>query len=143
MLSPRSALLLYGVRAVFWLTVLLVLLTAAMPSARAPHLSPWDKAEHFAAFFVLTGLAAAAYPRASLMPAALWLSLFGCTIELAQALPIIHRDCDIGGLACRRGCDRGRSRAHDGRPVASLQPRRTGLILPKPLIVLGHRQATG
>ena len=93
---PRPALLLHGVRAVFWLTVIFVFVSAEMPAGRAPHLFPWDKAEHFAAFFVLTSLAAAAYPRASLVLVALWLSLFGCAIELVQALPVIHRDCDIG-----------------------------------------------
>ena len=95
-MAPRPALLLHGVRAVFWLTVIFTFVAAEMPAAHAPHLFPWDKAEHFAAFFVLTSLAAAAYPRASLVLVALWLSLFGCAIELVQALPFIHRDCDIG-----------------------------------------------
>lgn len=94
--TPRPALMLYGVRAVFWLAVIFIFVSAEMPAAHAPHLFPWDKAEHFAAFFVLTSLAAAAYPRASLVLVALWLSLFGCAIELVQALPFIHRDCDIG-----------------------------------------------
>jgi hypothetical protein len=93
---PRPALLLNGVRVVFWLTVIVILATAAAPAPRMPHLLPWDKAEHFAAFFVLTALAAAASARVSLVLIALWLSLFGCAIELAQALPIIHRDCEIG-----------------------------------------------
>jgi hypothetical protein len=92
---PRPALLLHGIRAVFWLTVIFTFVVAEMPAGHAPHLFPWDKAEHFAAFFVLTSLAAAAYPRAPLILVALWLSLFGCVIELVQALPIIHRDCDI------------------------------------------------
>lgn len=93
---PRPALLLHGIRALFWLTVIFICVSAGLPAAHAPHLFPWDKAEHFAAFFVLTSLAAAAYPRAPLVLVALWLSLLGCAIELAQALPVIHRDCDIG-----------------------------------------------
>lgn len=92
---PRPALLLHGVRAVFWLTVLFTFVSAEMPVAHAPHLFPWDKAEHFVAFFVLTSLAAAAYPRVPLVILGLWLSLFGCVIELVQALPVIGRDCDI------------------------------------------------
>ena len=92
---PRPAFLLLGVRVVFWLTVLFTFVSAEMPVAHAPHFLPWDKAEHFVAFFVITSLAAAAYPRAPLFLVALWLSLFGCAIELAQALPFIHRDCDI------------------------------------------------
>jgi hypothetical protein len=94
--APRPALLLHSLRGVFWLTVILIFAAAAMPAGHVPHLFPLDKAEHFAAFFVLTSLAAAAYPRASLVLIALWLSLFGCAIELVQALPIIHRDCDFG-----------------------------------------------
>jgi hypothetical protein len=92
---PRPALLLHGARAVFWLTLLFTFGAAEMPPGYAPHLFPWDKAEHFAAFYVLTSLAVAAYPRVPLLLLALWLSLFGCVVELAQALPFIHRDCDI------------------------------------------------
>lgn len=91
----RPALLLSGIRVIFWLTLLFIFVSAEMPAGYAPHLFPWDKAEHFVAFFVITSLAAAAYPRVPLVLVALWLSLFGCAIELVQALPIIHRDCDI------------------------------------------------
>ena len=92
---PRPALLLLGVRLTFWLAVIFTFVCAEMPAGRAPQLLPWDKAEHFLAFYVLTSLAAAAYPRVSLAILALWLSLFGCAIELVQALPFIHRDCDF------------------------------------------------
>ena len=92
---PRPALLLLGVRVVFWSTLLFTFLSAQLPETHAPHLFPWDKAEHFVAFYVLATLAAAAYPRVPLVVLGLWLSLFGCMIELAQALPFIHRDCDI------------------------------------------------
>lgn len=91
----RSRVVLNGVRALFWLVALATVLAAEMPESRAPHLLPWDKAEHFVAFYVLTTLATAAYPRVSLVMLALGLSLFGAVIELAQALPFIHRDCDI------------------------------------------------
>jgi hypothetical protein len=83
------------VRIAFWATVVFTFVSAEMPASRAPHLFPWDKAEHFAAFYVLASLAAAAYPRIPLVIMALWLSLFGSAIELVQALPFIHRDCDI------------------------------------------------
>ena len=92
---PRPALLLLGVRVVFWSTLLFTFLSAQLPETHAPHLFPWDKAEHFVAFYVLATLAAAAYPRVPLVVLGLWLSLFGCMIELVQALPFIHRDCDI------------------------------------------------
>jgi VanZ family protein len=92
---PRPILLLHGTRALFWAAILFTFVSAALPATHAPHLFPWDKAEHFAAFFVLSLLAAAAYPRVPFVILALWLSLFGCAIELVQALPIINRDCDI------------------------------------------------
>ena len=92
---PRPTLLLRGARVLFWAAILFTFVSAELPATRAPHLFPWDKAEHFAAFFVLASLAAVAYPRVPLMILALWLSLFGCAIELGQALPIVHRDCDI------------------------------------------------
>lgn len=92
---PRPVLLLNSARILFWAAVLFTFISAEMPPNHAPHLFPWDKAEHFAAFYVLTSLAAAAYPRVPLLLLALCLSLFGSTIELVQALPFIHRDCDI------------------------------------------------
>jgi hypothetical protein len=92
---PRPALVLYGVKVLFWAAIIFTFVMAEIPATRAPHLFPWDKAEHFVAFYVLTSLAAAAYPRVGLVLLGLWLSLFGCTIELGQALPFIHRDCDI------------------------------------------------
>lgn len=92
---PRPAFLLFGARALFWFALLFTFVSAEMPVGHAPRLFPWDKAEHFVAFYVLTSLAAAAYPRVPLTILALWLSLFGCVIELVQALPVIHRDCDI------------------------------------------------
>lgn len=91
----RSPYVLYGVRAFFWATIVFTFISAELPESHAPHLFPWDKAEHFVAFFVLTSLAAASYPRVALVLLGLWLSLFGCAIELVQALPFIHRDCDI------------------------------------------------
>ena len=92
---PRPILLLHGARALFWAAMLFTFVSAEMPPTHALHLFPWDKAEHFVAFFVLTSLVAAAYPRVPLVILALWLSLFGCVIALVQALPIVHRDCDI------------------------------------------------
>jgi hypothetical protein len=93
MRNSRSLLAL--AQSVFWITLAFTFVEAIMPPVHAIRIFAWDKAEHFAAFFVLTSLAAAAYPRAPLILVALWLSLFGCVIELVQALPIIHRDCDI------------------------------------------------
>ena len=84
-----------GAQLVFWATLVFTFTSAVMPPHQAPQLFPWDKAEHFAAFYTLTGLAAAAFPRRSLFAIAATLSIFGATIELVQALPIVHRDCDF------------------------------------------------
>lgn len=80
---------------VFWATLIFTFVAAVMPAHQAPQLFPWDKAEHFAAFYTLTLLAAAAFPRRRLVWIAVLLSAFGALIELTQALPFVHRDCDF------------------------------------------------
>ena len=76
-----------------------ILITAwsafAPPGAVRPHLFPWDKAEHFSAFFALTACALVAFPKAGLGRIAAGLSAFGAVIELIQALPFVHRDGDV------------------------------------------------
>jgi VanZ family protein len=64
------------------------------PAGRAPSLMPWDKAEHFTAFFGLMALALVSFPLTSLWRLAGLLSLAGALVELIQALPFVHRDCD-------------------------------------------------
>jgi hypothetical protein len=91
----NNSLLVRGLKIIFWAAVLFTFVSAEMPPAHAPHLFAWDKAEHFLAFYVLAFLATAAYPRVGLAVIVLSLSLFGAVIELVQALPFIHRDCDI------------------------------------------------
>ncbi len=54
-----------------------------------------DKAEHALAFAVLAALASMAWPRAPLWRVMLALSLLGALIEVFQAIPILHRDCDV------------------------------------------------
>ncbi len=78
----------------FWGALLFTFVEAVIPTKYAIPLFPWDKAEHFAAFYALTVLAAAALPRRSLIVIACMLSAFGASIELIQTLPIVHRDCD-------------------------------------------------
>ena len=76
---------------------LLIVVTAiyafSPPAAHLPAFS-WDKADHFCAFFALTCAAVVAFPRAPLAWVALWASVSGAGIELIQALPALHRDCD-------------------------------------------------
>jgi len=69
--------------------------SAVIPPEHALQLVPWDKAEHFLAFYGLTGLAAAAFPRRHILLIALALSGFGALIEFVQGLPMVHRDRDF------------------------------------------------
>ena len=79
----------------FFAALLFTFYSAVIPPQHALQLVPWDKAEHFIAFYALTGLAAAAFPRRHLLVIALALSGFGALIEIVQGLPIVHRDKDI------------------------------------------------
>jgi hypothetical protein len=69
--------------------------SAVIPPQHALQLVPWDKAEHFIAFYALTGLAVAAFPRRHLLIIAISLSGFGALIEIVQGLPLVHRDRDF------------------------------------------------
>ncbi len=69
--------------------------SAIIPPAHALQLVPWDKAEHFIAFYGLTGLAVAAFPTRKLIIIAALLSAFGAFIEFVQGLAIVHRDRDF------------------------------------------------
>jgi VanZ family protein len=87
--------LLRAAQLVFCAAFVFTFVSAVMPPHQAPKLFPWDKAEHFAAFYTLTVLASVAFPRRNLILIAVLLSAFGGVIELVQALPIVGRDCDV------------------------------------------------
>ncbi|HEX3422704.1 MAG TPA: hypothetical protein VHS33_04795 [Sphingomicrobium sp.] len=82
------------VRALFWAAALFALVMALLPHPPQIPGNPSDKVQHVAAFATLGLLGFYAYPRLS----ALWLiaalSLFGAFIEIAQAIPMLHRDSD-------------------------------------------------
>lgn len=69
--------------------------SAIIPPSHALQLVPWDKAMHFIAFYGLSGLAVAAFPRRSPWLIAALLSAFGALIEVVQGLPLVHRDQDF------------------------------------------------
>src|SRR5271169_3132018 len=92
---PSISLLLNLARLAFFAALIFTFYSALIPPSHALQLFPWDKAEHFIAFYGLTGLAVAAYPKRNLFLIAAILSAFGALIELVQALPIVHRDCDF------------------------------------------------
>jgi len=89
------SLLLKVARLAFFAALIFTFYSAVAPPAHVVHLVPWDKATHFIAFYVLTGLAVAAFPRRNLIVVAAALSAFGALIEIVQGLPMVHRDRDF------------------------------------------------
>jgi hypothetical protein len=79
----------------FFAALIFTFYSAVIPPQQAVHLVPWDKAEHFIAFYALTGLAVAGFPKRNLFALAALLSGFGALIEFAQGLDIVHRDRDF------------------------------------------------
>jgi hypothetical protein len=92
---PRISLLIRLAQVTFWAALSFTFYSAVIPPRRALQLVPWDKAEHFIAFYALTGLAIAAFPRRNVLLTGGLLSLFGAAIEIVQGLPIVHRDRDF------------------------------------------------
>jgi VanZ family protein len=78
----------------FWGALLFAYVDAILPGKDAISLSIWDKLNHMIAFFVITFLARAAYPRIPIFRLFLMMASFGAFIELSQALPFIHRDAE-------------------------------------------------
>ncbi len=92
----RTVPLLVGLAKVaFFAALIFTFYSAVIPPSYAWRLVPWDKAEHFIAFYALTGLAGAAFPRRNLLVIGVLLSAFGALIELVQGLDIVHRDRDF------------------------------------------------
>ncbi|HEX3396240.1 MAG TPA: hypothetical protein VHS76_06030 [Steroidobacteraceae bacterium] len=92
---PRIPLLLKIARVAFFAALIFTFYSAVVPPAHALRLTPWDKATHFIAFYTLTGLAVAAFPKCNLALIAALLSAFGALIEIVQGLPSVHRDRDF------------------------------------------------
>jgi VanZ family protein len=78
----------------FWAALLFAFVMAVLPKPPQLPGQPSDKIQHILAFTVLAGLAAAAYPRTSLVRILLLLSAFGALIEFVQTIPALHRDGD-------------------------------------------------
>ncbi|MDT0508795.1 hypothetical protein [Novosphingobium sp. MMS21-SN21R] len=82
-------------RLLFWPALAFALVMAVLPKPpELPTDDLGDKFQHMMAFFTLTVLAGAGWPRLSLWRAALLLSLVGAGIEVVQAIPVLHRDSD-------------------------------------------------
>ena len=82
-------------RALFWAAALFALVMALLPHPPQVPGNPSDKIQHAAAFVTLGVLGAFAYPRLSTLRLIVALSLFGAFIEIAQAIPVLHRDSDV------------------------------------------------
>jgi hypothetical protein len=78
----------------FWAAALFTVVMASLPKPPALPGRPEDKIQHILAFATLAGLAAAAYPRTSLVKLGLGLSVFGALIEMVQMIPMLHRDAE-------------------------------------------------
>jgi hypothetical protein len=92
---PRLSLLIRLAQAVFFAALIFTFYSAVIPPRHALQLVPWDKAEHFIAFYTLTGLGVAAFPRHQLWVIGVLLSSLGALIEFVQGLSIVHRDRDF------------------------------------------------
>lgn len=81
-------------RVSFWAAFLFAFVMALLPQPPQLPGNPSDKLQHIVAFATLAALAAAAYPKASLMRLFVGLSAFGALIELFQGVPALNRDSD-------------------------------------------------
>lgn len=92
---PVISTLLRVAQLAFWAALIFTFICAVLPTQHTIHIFKWDKAEHFLAFYVLTGLAVSAFPRGNLFVIAAALSAFGALIEFVQGLSFVGRDRDI------------------------------------------------
>jgi hypothetical protein len=76
----------------FWTAGAIAFVLAVMPVP--PKVPASDKWQHIFAFLVLAGLGRLAYPRIRKRWLLVGLMGFGALIEIAQSLPIVHRDSD-------------------------------------------------
>ena len=84
-----------ALRVLFWAAALFAFVMAVLPHPPALPGNPSDKIQHAVAFATLGLLGALAYPRLSTVRLIIGLSLFGALIEVAQAIPVLHRDSDL------------------------------------------------
>src|ERR1700688_4717282 len=92
---PRISMLIRLAQAVFVAALIFTCCSAVIPPSHALQFVPWDKAEHFIAFYALTGLGVAAFPRRQLWVIGVLLSALGALIEFVQGLSVVHRDRDF------------------------------------------------
>jgi hypothetical protein len=82
-------------RLLFWAAAIFAFVMAVLPHPPELPGEPDDKLQHIAAFATLSLLGAWGYAETSLLRLLAGLSAFGAFIEVVQAIPALHRDCDI------------------------------------------------
>lgn len=80
-------------RGTFWLALAVTLVLAWLP--HPPTLVDNDKAQHALAFLALTISIRLAYSDLDWRIVAITLASLGALIEIVQAIPALHRSCDI------------------------------------------------
>ena len=83
-------------RVLFFVALVFAVTMALLPKPPALPIDRFgDKFEHILAFASLAGLAALAFPDSSPWRRIERLSFAGALIEVFQAIPALHRDCDF------------------------------------------------
>ena len=82
-------------RLAFWAALCFAFVMAVLPHPPDVPGDPSDKVQHIIAFTVLSGLAGASFRTTPLLPIGIRLSAFGALIEVAQAIPALHRDSSV------------------------------------------------
>lgn len=82
-------------RGLFWAAAAFAFVMAVLPHPPEVPGNPNDKVQHVGAFGTLALLGSFAYPKAGLVRLLVSLSLFGAFIEIVQAIPVLHRDCEF------------------------------------------------
>jgi VanZ family protein len=81
-------------RFIYWAAMLFAFVMAVMPHPPMLPGEPSDKVQHIVAFIVLAVLGRLAYPETRKRVLLFGLMAFGALIEIAQAIPLLHRDAD-------------------------------------------------
>lgn len=80
----------------FWLALIGAFVMAVLPKPPETPIDQFgDKFAHLVAFATLGSLAMLAYGKAARWRILERLSFFGALIEVAQSIPMLHRDCDV------------------------------------------------
>jgi VanZ family protein len=91
--DPRLARL---AKLAFWLALLGAFVMAVLPKPPETPIDQFgDKFAHIVAFATLGSLAMIGFGRGARWQIVERLSFFGALIEVAQSIPMLHRDCDV------------------------------------------------